>query len=67
VRVQYGDVVVVYAHLSGVAVKEGQDVFPWDLIGYVGDTGNADGYHLHFEVNDANDRNTIMDPYPYLP
>lgn len=55
-----------YAHLSGVAVYEGQEVFPWDIIGYLGNSGNADGFHLHFEVNDAEDR-SILNPYPYLP
>ena len=67
VRVQYDGFVVVYAHLSGVNVKPGQDVLPWDTIGYLGNTGNAEVVHLHFEVNDANNRNIIMNPYPYLP
>lgn len=41
-----------YAHLDRVAVKESQRVKPGDVLGYVGNTGNAGGMpaHLHFGV-----------------
>lgn len=39
-----------YAHMSKVLVKEGQNVYRGQLIGYMGSTGNATGQHLHFEV-----------------
>lgn len=39
-----------YAHLSGIAVKQGQQVREGELIGYTGQTGNVSGAHLHFEV-----------------
>ncbi len=39
-----------YAHLSKVLVVEGQRVSRWDVIGLVGDTGQATGPHVHYEV-----------------
>jgi murein DD-endopeptidase MepM/ murein hydrolase activator NlpD len=41
-----------YAHLDRVAVTESQRVKPGDVLGYVGNTGNAGGMpaHLHFGV-----------------
>lgn len=39
-----------YAHMSSMAVSAGQYVVKGQLLGYVGETGNAFGAHLHFEV-----------------
>jgi murein DD-endopeptidase MepM/ murein hydrolase activator NlpD len=39
-----------YAHLSKVAVIEGQEVVQGQVIGYEGDTGWASGTHLHLEI-----------------
>ena len=39
-----------YAHMSSVAVTKGQYVTAGTIIGYEGETGNAFGAHLHFEV-----------------
>jgi murein DD-endopeptidase MepM/ murein hydrolase activator NlpD len=55
----YGNLVVVrhafglatrYGHLSAFNVKPGQQVKRNDVIGFVGATGRATGYHLHYEI-----------------
>lgn len=53
----------LYAHMSRVAVTEGQYVKQGDLIGYVGSTGNSSGPHLHFELYL---NGTRVDPEPYI-
>ena len=40
----------LYAHLKSVYVKKGEYVKRGQKIGYMGDTGNAYGVHLHFEL-----------------
>ena len=49
----------------GIAVTEGTVVAKGQLIGWVGDSGNAEsvGPHLHFEIR-LND--SPINPYPYL-
>ena len=41
----------LYAHLSGFAVKQGDEVQRGQVIGYVGSTGKSVGPHLHYEVH----------------
>ena len=55
----------VYAHCSKLLVKKGQKVKRGDLIGYVGMTGTATGYHLHFELRQDGEKLDPLD-YPYL-
>ena len=43
-----------YGHLSSVQVKAGQKVSAGQQIGLVGQTGNATGPHLHFEIWGSN-------------
>ena len=57
-----------YAHLSQFAagLHDGQVVEGGDLVGYVGDTGNAKGgaMHLHFEIHPNG--GPAIDPYALL-
>ena len=64
-----------YAHLSGYApgLHEGQVVKTGDLLGYVGDTGNAGAgnFHLHFGLSRTTPdqhwyQGEDVNPYPYL-
>ena len=40
----------VYAHLSQLNVRAGEDVKGGQIIGKSGQSGNATGAHLHFEI-----------------
>lgn len=52
-----------YAHLSSVAVSNGQQVSAGQIVGYEGATGNVTGPHLHFEVYQ---NGTRVDPMAFL-
>ena len=41
----------LYAHLSQINVKVGQEVNQADVIGTIGKTGNSTGIHLHAELH----------------
>lgn len=64
-----------YAHLDSYAagLAEGQQVFQGQVVGYVGDTGNAGrgNYHLHFSIALLSDparwwEGRNVNPYPLL-
>lgn len=55
-----------YAHLKDVYCKVGETVNENTTIGYMGDTGNAYGVHLHFEVQTNASSSSRIDPTPYL-
>lgn len=53
----------LYAHLSGFAITEGQQVHQGQVIGYVGRTGRTTGPNLHYEVRV---HNTPVNPHRYM-
>jgi Peptidase family M23 len=59
-----GGMETLYGHMYEVFVKEGDVVKQGQLLGYGGDTGVADGKHLHFEVHKDN---SLIDPQHVLP
>jgi len=69
----YGNMVVVdhgsgwqslYAHLAEVDVVCGQEVYAGDKLGSMGDTGEANGVHLHFELR--SDEYGRVNPWDFL-
>lgn len=59
-----GDYFTVYAHNKENHVKQGDAVARGDVIGAVGNSGNADGSHLHFEVRHGK---KVRNPLFFLP
>ena len=65
VKIDHGNgYYTLYAHMKkGLSVKNGQTVKAGTRLGYMGDSGNAYGAHLHFELWEGGKR---IDPTPYL-
>lgn len=64
VVISHSDTVqTLYAHMARVRVKTGQIVSRGDILGDMGQTGNATGVHLHYEVR-LNGR--PVNPMPYM-
>lgn len=49
-KIQIGEVSIIYAHCSQLLVKQGDKVTQGQEIAEVGSTGNSTGPHLHFEL-----------------
>ena len=52
----------LYAHMSKIRVKLGQKIKKGGIIGFVGNTGNSTGPHLHYEVIYNNKK---INPLPF--
>jgi murein DD-endopeptidase MepM/ murein hydrolase activator NlpD len=74
-RTPQRDWTLYYAHLAGYApgLHEGQAVRTGDVLGFVGDTGDAGpgNYHLHFGMTRTTSdqhwyQGEDVDPWPYL-
>lgn len=64
VILDHGDLTTIYAHLSKVTVRAGQDVVTGQPLGAIGTTGAVTGSHLHFEVRRGG---AAIDPKGWLP
>ena len=49
-KVQMGEVSIIYAHCNNIYVKQGDKLTQGQEIAEVGSTGNSTGPHLHFEI-----------------
>ena len=65
VKIDHGNgYCTLYAHMQkGISVRNGQYVKKGQVLGYMGNTGNSYGAHLHFEVWKGNTR---INPTEYL-
>lgn len=53
VQIKHGDKYATqYAHMKNYVVMQNQKIFKGMLIGYVGNTGQSIGMHLHYEIHE---------------
>lgn len=54
-------------HLASISCNLGQEVTPTTEIGIMGETGQATGVHLHYEIrNESNHYGDVVDPCDYM-
>ena len=59
----------LYAHLEKSTVTTGQSVKKGELLGYMGNTGDSRGKHLHFEIHEGQwnyEKSNSVDPLLYV-
>nr|WP_286182816.1 M23 family metallopeptidase [Bacillus sp. ISL-55] len=59
----------LYAHLEKSTVTTGQAVKKGELLGYMGNTGDSRGKHLHFEIHAGQwnyEKSNSVDPLLYV-
>lgn len=62
-KIQIGEVSIIYAHCNNLYVKQGDTISQGQEIAEVGSTGNSTGPHLHFEIRISE---RIVDPQKIL-
>lgn len=63
IRIQSGNLVLVFGHLSAYRCRPGQKIRAGQVLGLVGSSGRATGPHLHFSVKQYG---RWVNPLPYL-
>jgi murein DD-endopeptidase MepM/ murein hydrolase activator NlpD len=59
----------LYAHLEKSTVTTGQSIKKGELLGYMGNTGDSRGKHLHFEIHEGQwnyEKSNSVDPLRYV-
>lgn len=65
--IDHNGVRTVYAHMSKLLVKAGDEVTGGQIIGLCGSTGLSTGPHLHFEVREIiNNKEVAVNPLKYF-
>ena len=62
IRHKYG-FETIYGHCKSVTVSPGMKIAKGQIVGYVGQTGNATGNHCHYEIRLGG---IPINPYPYM-
>jgi murein DD-endopeptidase MepM/ murein hydrolase activator NlpD len=59
----------LYAHLEKSTVTTGHSISKGEMLGYMGNTGDSRGKHLHFEIHEGQwnyEKSNSVDPLMYL-